>query len=410
MSTDLNKFHQYFVATCPTHIEPLLEKELKAIGVKSTKQVKGAVEFEAYNEKALEVVLRSRLASRVFRLLYSFDVENEHELYFKAKEIKWKAIMDVDQTFKIKTVLAHTSRFKNSLFLSLKVKDAIADWFVKDAGRRPDVEKSVPDCSFLVRIEPKKDSDKETVVIGIDLSGFSLNQRGYRTHQFEAPLKENLAAAIIDLIDQKPDEKLVDLMTGSGTLIFESLIKKYKLSPSYLKIKEYAEFQNLIWDFQNHQWFAKDKFLTTNFEKLIKEINQETIQAFQKMSQDKNVFIACDIDRRRINELDQILSKLELKHLVDLVCSDATLISLPQNQKYLLICNPPYGERMGEEEKLEELYHQLGEHFKTEFKGSRAFIFSGNFNLLKKVSLRTSKKYILHNGKIECRLAEYQLY
>lgn len=412
---DITKYKLEFFASCPTGLEEILQKEINDLGIDKTEITKGGVHIGCYNEQALQVLIYSRVASRVFRKLYGFSIRNEKDIFKKALKIKWKAVFGLEQTFKITTLQGTSpdgkrrSHFKSSIYLSQQLKDGIVDNFRNDTGERPSVYKEDPDISFLMRVNPDNDesSKRENVLILIDLCGTPLSHRGYRERGFIAPVRENVAAGILKILDKKPEEAFIDCMCGSGTFLIEQALIDRDIPPSFLKIEGYLDDER-EWSFQNHYWYEKDKLLKESFSKIIKE-------ALKKINDGDKVkakpIVGFDIVERNVDQLKKILIKYELDNFIRVKKADATDFT-PLEENSLIFCNPPYGERLEEEndEKLEKLYYDLGENFKNNCKNSRAYVFTGNLPLIKKISLRTSKKIQLYNGAIESRLVEYLLY
>lgn len=412
----MKKYRFEYFASCPTGVEELLTQEILELGAQSAKTVRGGVQFESFHEIALKVILYSRLASRVFKYLYAFEVNHEKDYYLEATDIKWKSLMDVNHTFRLTTIfgdLPHErEEFRNSQFANLKLKDAIVDYFRHHDGIRPSVAKDYPDVAFLARID--RGSEKPYLVtLMYDLCGDPLNQRGYRLAKTEAPLKENLAAAILKIVKWNPEEEgLLDAMCGSGTFTIEAALMAAKIPPSYLKVERYLKNTNFkMWTFQNYPWLTKDEHLQENFQILMKQITVETEQGLLWLKKHKGRIVGNDLSEMSLISARENLKKAKLDDVIELTHQNA-LDTHPITDKCLFICNPPYGERLeyGEEEKLKALYKGLGDHWKHAFKGHRAALFTGNLGMLKVVGLKTSKRHILHNGDIEGRVAEYSLY
>ncbi len=412
----MKKYRFEYFASCPAGIEELLTQEILDLGAKTAKAVRGGVQFESFHEIALKVILYSRLASRVFKYLYNFEVNNEKDYYLEATDIKWKSLMDVNNTFRLTTIfgdlLAEREEFRNSQFANLKLKDAIVDYFRHHEGIRPSVAKDYPDVAFLARIDRGVEKPYQ-VTLMYDLCGDPLNQRGYRLAKTEAPLKENLAAAILKIAKWNPEsEGLLDAMCGSGTITIEAALMAGNIPPSYLKVERYLKNNNFkLWTFQNYPWLTKDEHLMENFNQMLQDIMRQTEDGLARLSEMKGRIVGNDLSEMSLISARENLKKAKLEGLIELTHKDA-LTTKPVSEKCLFICNPPYGERLeyGEEEKLKALYKGLGDHWKHEFKGHRAALFTGNLEMLKVVGLKTAKRHILHNGDIECRLAEYDLY
>jgi putative N6-adenine-specific DNA methylase len=412
----MKKYRFEYFASCPMGLEELLSQEILSLGAKTTNPVRGGVQFEAFHEVALKVILHTRLASRVFKYLYTLDVLNEKDYYLEATEIKWKSLMSPSQTFRLTTIFAdlpgEREEFRNSQFANLKLKDAIVDYFRHFDGTRPSVEKEFPDITFLARVERGVEKPY-AVTLMYDLCGDPLNQRGYRIAKTEAPVKENVAAGLLKLINWNPEtEGLLDAMCGSGTIVIEAALMAGNIPPSYLKVERHLAGRGMkMWTFLNYPWFTEDKFLQENFQKLMEEVKAQTDVGMKKLQEMKGRICGSDIDGYSVGVSQDNVQKARLFSVIPIERKDA-LESVPPSEKSLFICNPPYGERLehDQEEKLKALYKGLGDHWKHQWKGHRAALFTGNLPMLKMVGLRTSKKTILWNGDIECRLAEYNLY
>ncbi|HXH76693.1 MAG TPA: THUMP domain-containing protein [Bacteriovoracaceae bacterium] len=412
----MKKYGYEYFASCPMGLEELLFQEIKGLGATTAQLVRGGVQFEAFHEIALKVILHTRLASRVYKYLYSFEAHNEKDYYLGATEIKWKTLMEVEQTFRLTTVFGDLPQeredFRNSQFANLKLKDAIVDYFRHFEGERPSVEKDHPDVAFLARVERGEEKPFK-ITLMLDLCGDPLNQRGYRISLTEAPLKENLAAALLMLAKWDPGtEGLLDATCGSGTIAIEAALIAGNIPPSFIRVERYLKNPNLRpWTFLNYPWLTKDAELMANFKLLMQEVTEATEKGIKKLAARKGEIVANDISDRAIFAARENLKEARLDGVIQLQQKDA-LETNPPTAKCLFICNPPYGERLehGEEEKLKALYKGLGDRWKQNFKGHRAVLFTGNLSMLKVVGLKSAKRHILFNGDIECRLAEYSLY
>ncbi|MBA2403563.1 MAG: hypothetical protein H0V66_02230 [Bdellovibrionales bacterium] len=412
----MKKYRFEYFASCPSGLEELLAKELADLGATTIVNVRGGVQFEGAHEVALKAILHSRIASRVFKFLYQFDVLNEQDYYLAATDIKWKSLMEVNHTFRLTTIFGdlpfEREEFRNSQFANLKLKDAIVDYFRHHEGIRPSVEKDFPDISFLARIDRGHDKPYMATIM-YDLCGDPLNQRGYRIAKTEAPVKENVAAGILKLVNWDPEtEDLIDGMCGSGTFVIEAALMAGGIAPSFIKVDRHLHGSGQKqWTFLNYPWLTQDKELMDTFKKLLQEISDSTSSGIEKLRNMKGRISGNDLSEFTLISARENLRKAKLDSVIQLTQIDARVLN-PNQNKTLFICNPPYGERLehGEEEKLKALYKGLGDHWKHNFKGHRAAIFTGNLPMLKVVGLKTSKKHILYNGDIECRVAEYNLY
>jgi 23S rRNA (guanine2445-N2)-methyltransferase / 23S rRNA (guanine2069-N7)-methyltransferase len=245
----MKKYRFEYFASCPMGVEELLTQEILGFGAKTAVAVRGGVQFEAFHEIALKTVLYSRLASRVFKYLFQFDVLNEKDYYLEASQIKWKSLMDVQHTFRCTTIFGdlpgEREEFRNSQFANLKLKDAIVDYFRHYEGERPSIDREIPDVAFLARIDRGVEKPYQ-VTLMYDLVGDPMNQRGYRVSDTPAPVKENLAAAILKTVKWDPtQEGLIDAMCGSGTFAIEAALMAANIPPSFLRVERYLKNSDL---------------------------------------------------------------------------------------------------------------------------------------------------------------------
>lgn len=417
----IDKLKNHFFASCPIGLEELLAQEVKKLETKNIEITNGGVSFESFPQVAIELILSSRIASKVYKKLFQFEIKTEKDLYYFSRDIKWKGVFDLDQTFKITTLQGRSkdgkkwSQFKSPIFLSQTLKDGIVDRFRKDCNdERPSIEKDQPDVSLLLRVEPNINiySKKEVCTILIDMCGRPMGNRGYKRGPSEAPLRENLAAGIIKLTGYNGKQNLIDPMTGSGTLISEALLIKGNIPPTFLQLKQFKKDDEFIcWNFQNHLWFKKDKFLLEHFDKLLDKYIEKVNNGFKKLDKLDSKVIARDINADAIKGAIENFKYAGLIKYIDLDIDDATSMVKPVGvNKGIIVVNPPYGERISNIEDAKKLYYEFGENLKNTFKNFSAFIFTGNRDLLKSISLRSDKKHILNNANLEARLVEYNLY
>lgn len=401
-----------FFASCPRGVEPLLEKEIRDLGITRVEIENGGIAFRCEPEEAIDVLLNSRCASRVFKEIQVYTIETEKDLYEHAKEKWWDKIFNLKQTFKINTLFDRETKehFNNSMIFSQILKDAIVDNFRDKYGERPSVDKENPDINLLLRVERKPRTNLFSARILVDMCGIPLSNRGYRESTLKAPLRENLAAAIIMTTDFDPEKDIfTDTMCGTGTLLIEAILIRAKIPPTYLRIREYIERKTPVFDFLKHPWFLADKKTLRIFEEKAQAIYNHTLAALNELQ--TRQFFGFDLTEKALEttriHLDNALID---QQIVTLNKRDATKITPMDNPPGIIICNPPYGERMGDEETLKSLYHDYGENLKKNFKGFRAYIFTSNPLLRKSISLGTSARYPFYNGSLECRLLKYDLY
>lgn len=401
-----------FFASCPREVEHLLEKEIRDLGITRIEVEKGGVAFKAEIEQALDVLLQSRVASRVFKELQVYTIASEKDLYARAKEKWWDKVFSVNQTFKINTLFDRETKenFSNSIIFSQLLKDAIADNFREKFGERPSVDTGRPDITFLLRVERKSGTDLYNARILVDMCGEPLSNRGYREESLKAPLRENLAAAIILTTDFDPEKDIfTDSMCGTGTLLIEAILMKAKVAPTYLKIRQFVEKKVPVFDFIKHPWFTVDRKAVRIFEEKAQAIYNHSLAALNELQ--SRQFFGFDITERAMETTRIHLHNAMIdQQIVTLNKRDATKITPMDDPPGIIICNPPYGERMGEEEELKAMYKAYGENLKHNFKGFRAYIFTSNPMLRKEISLGTKSRHTFFNGSLECRLLKYELY
>ena len=401
-----------FFASCPREVEHLLEKEIRDLGITRIEVEKGGVAFKAEIDQALDVLLQSRVASRVFKELQVYTISSEKDLYARAKEKWWDKVFSVNQTFKINTLFDRETKenFSNSIIFSQLLKDAIADNFREKFGERPSVDTGRPDITFLLRVERKAGTDLYNARILVDMCGEPLSNRGYREESLKAPLRENLAAAIILTTDFDPEKDIfTDSMCGTGTLLIEAILMKAKVAPTYLKIRQFIEKKIPVFDFIKHPWFTVDRKATRIFEEKAQAIYNHSLAALNELQ--SRQFFGFDITERAMETTRIHLHNAMIdQQIVTLNKRDATKITPMDDPPGVIICNPPYGERMGEEEDLKALYKEYGENLKHNFKGFRAYVFTSNPMLRKEISLGTKSRHTFYNGSLECRLLKYELY
>ncbi len=410
-----NESQSWYFASCPKGLTALLEKEVQRVGIKNYELRQGGISLNETDEmNILSLLLQTRVATRIYKEVHSFTIMDEDDLYHKALKKWWHKIFSTSQTFKIETVLdkAASKKFPNSMYLSLKLKDAIADEFVEETKTRPSVSKKGADINFLLRIEKHPNASKGfNAYCLLDLVGsFPLSNRGYRSEMHQAPLKENLAAGIVLSTDWNPEEDLfIDPMCGSGTLLIEALLIKGKIAPSYLKIKDILERKIPVYSFQKQLWFVRNKKLKSSFLNLCQKLWKQAQKGLDNLPLDQ--FFASDLSRKSLSLTEKSLEAALIDNeIVSIKKDKAENFLPPDDPPGIIICNPPYGKRLGNLEEIEELYHEFGENLKNNFKGFRAYVFTSNPELRKCISLQTKERISLYNGPLECRLLKYELY
>lgn len=400
--TITNPNETFYFASCPVGSEELLMKELNAQNIEG-KLSRGGVLFKATAPGAIEFALRSRLASRVHKEVGYFYIKNEKDIYKNAVKINWSEFIKPTNSFKISTLLDREANqfFKNSIYLSQLLKDALVDNQRQNFNQRSNVETVNADINFLQRIEMGKTD--YLVRIFSDLTGVSLDKRGYRDQKHRAPLRENLAAALVLSTSWNPEtEVFFDPMVGSGTILMEAIMIKAGISPSILNLRNNTRFS-----FTKQDWFLNSA--TANWyrefkEKLMKE-NNDAIAALKPGS-----FFANDIDANNIKiTVTHLRNLFGRADIVEFSAENFLTMKNPLPANGVILFNPPYGERLEVDEELNQFYHDIGEVLKNNYQGNTAYIFTLHGDLKKNIRLKTTKKIPFFNGDLDCRLFEYKL-
>lgn len=375
-----------FFVTCPRGLEGLLLDELKGLGAQSPRETLAGVSMQGDLELGYRVCLWSRLANRVLLVLDRFAVSDAQELYDGVARIDWSSHMLPEGSLAV-DFSGILPGVDNTHFGALKVKDAIVDGLRKPDGSRPSVDRANPDLRINVHCRSAE------AQLAIDLSGHSLHQRGYRLQQGAAPLKENLAAAILmragwpQLIEQQA--ALADPMCGSGTFLVEAAMMATDMAPN---------LQREHWGFS--QW---QQHRPTLWQRLHAEARQ---RADIGLAREPLWIRGYEADPRLLQPLRNNIQRAGLGNWVKVYQGElATFAPSPdKGQTGLIVCNPPYGERLGEAASLVYLYQKLGEVLREQCSGWQAAIFTGNPDLGKRMGIRSHKQYSLFNGALPCKL------
>ena len=374
-----NALH-YFFAPCPRGLAPALAEELAGLGAAHTEAGDAGVAFTGPFDLVYAANLHSRIASRILWRVARYPYANENDIYERAKEVRWRELFSAERTFKIETN-AHRSPVKSLDFVTLRVKDAIADHFRSAIGRRPSVAAREPDVRVHAFL------DEKMCTLYVDTSGEPLFKRGRRDHVGEAPLKKNLAAGILRLAGWRPGMALLDPMCGAGTFLSEAAEISLGWAPGRARpfgFEKLARFNSASWE---HALAAAARL-------------EKPAAALPIFGSD---LYGRSLDHARLN-----LREAGLEQAVTLKQVNLLELAAPA-PKGLLITNPPYGVRLGEKEKLAAFYPQLGDALKKRFPGWTAHIFSGDPELPKLIRLQASRRTVLYNGALECRLYEYRM-
>ena len=379
---------QAWLATCPKGLEQLLAQELQALGAESTRETVAAVHFDGPLELAYRACLWSRLANRVLMPLHQFSLDEADQLYQECNDIPWESHFSANETIAIDFI--GTSRLvDNTMYGSQRVKDAVVDRIRREEGERPNVDTKEPDIRIQVR------QHKGQVSVSLDLSGESLHRRGYRSGQGSAPIKENLAAALL-LRAGWPEmmakgAALLDPMCGSATLIIEGAMMAADIAPALLRER-----------YGFSAWKQHDQAL---WQTLIDEAEQRKQVGLDRLELDIRGY---DANPRVLEFATLNIEKAGLDEHIRLAHKPIDQFGRATAEYGLLITNPPYGERLGDLEGLRPIYAKLGAVLQKNFQGWKAGIFTGNLELGRETDLTPSKQYKLFNGTIPCKLLMFE--
>lgn len=369
-----------FTAKTMAGLEEVLSEELQQAGAQNIKKGIRSVSFSGTKETMYKANYQCRTALRILTPLASFRISKQQELYDKIFKIAWEDFFDVEQTFAIDGFV-HESVFTHSKFVAQRAKDAIADHFRKKFNKRPSVDPKEPDIRINVHIS------KNLVTVSLDSSGSSLHKRGYRTETGPAPLNEVLAAGLLKLSGWKADCDFYDPMCGSGTLLIEAAMFAQNIPSGYYRksfgFENWKDFDSDLWAKVRQE--ADAKRVTPEIKFYGSDVSAKVVDIAIQNAKNANLNQALSIKRRDFFKLE------------------------PSSEEGIIITNPPYDERM-EEDDINEFYTVIGDTLKNNFQGFTAWLLSGNLEALKNIGLRTSKRIILYNGPIESRFAKYEMY
>jgi len=379
-------------ASCPKGLESLLASELTSLGAGKTRETVAGVYVEGTLAFAYRACLWSRLANRVLLPLEKFDVSSADDLYRGVRSIPWETHLTPRQSIAV-DFIGTNDAIRHTKFGAQQVKDAIVDQLQDYFGDRPDVDLQNPDLRINVRLA------KDAVTVSLDMSGGSLHKRGYRVAMVPAPLKENLAAALL-LRAGWPEiaargGALIDPLCGSGTFLIEGAMMVADMAPGLIRER-----------FGFHGWAKHD-------DTLWQDIRQEALARCEAgLSREIPEIRGYDKDTRAVSAAQENIACAGLEKWVRVMAKPIEAFKKPTHRETgdgLIICNPPYGERWGEMEELKPLYQTLGEVAKRECPGWRMAVITGNAELAGELRLRADKKYQFFNGTIPSQLLLFQL-
>ncbi len=360
-------------------LEHILASEIRDLGGKNIKTGTRAVFFDGDRELMYRTNFQSRTALKVLHPFYEFFARNENELYREAYKIDWSILLSNNKTFAIDSVL-NSPYFNHSRYIALRVKDAIADQFRAKTGKRPSVNTDDPDIRVSIHISGEK------CTLLLDSSGESLHKRGYRDAASSAPLNEVLAAGIIILSGWDRKMPFIDPMCGSGTIPIEAAMMAYHIPPGIYR-KSFA-FE---------KWPDFDELL---FKKIYNQEHPEPIE--------RPLIIGSDKSYQSVAISKQNAKNAFLGKKIEFKVSSFEEMNPPEGPG-ILVTNPPYGERI-KQENLKAFHSVMGDVLKKNYREYTAWILSSNLEALKFTGLRAEKKIILFNGPLECRFVKFSIY
>lgn len=367
---------------CHPGLAPFVANEAKSLGFTVLEESMMHVACEGTLHDCMYLNLHLRTANRVLWEVGTFQLENPDGLYKGIKDVPWETFIPSDGYFSIHSFVKHDS-IRDTRFPNLKAKDAIVDRLKELTGRRPDSGNDFNQTVIYFFW------NKDLCEVYLDTSGETIAKHGYRSNPFKAPLSEPLAASIIQATEWNPSLPLINPMCGSGTLAIEAAMKAANIAPGMNR--QNFGFKHIL-GFDNEQW------------------KRMVASAKSKVNTKPNVtIIGSDRDFKAIKAARENAGEAGVAKWIQWEVCPFEETTMPEGPG-VVILNPEYGERMGEEAELEGTYKAIGDYFKQHCKGKKAYIFSGNLGLLKKVGLRTSEKWPFYNAKIDSRLVAYEMY
>jgi len=371
------------VITCHKWLAIALQSEVTALGYEVDTVGQTSVTITGTLKDCIRLNLHLRCGSQVMYSLKTFPCNSPDELYNQLVDFPWDEIMTPDGYFSVTSNVSH-STINNGMFANLKVKDAIVDYMRKKTNQRPSTGSELKGVVF--NLFWKYDSAE----IFIDTSGETLTKHGYRKQPGKAPMLEALAAATILTTSWDKQSPFINPMCGSGTLAIEAALIASNRFPGLLR-SEYAFMH--IKGYEPAFYNEQRKVLDT----LIVSIEKVTI-------------VASDISKQAIAIAKANAEMAGVAEYIDFQVCDFERTSIPKEPVGIVILNPEYGERLGDEAELEPVYARIGDFFKNQCQGYMGYIFTGNLSLAKKIRLKPKKKVEFFNATIDCRLFEYELY
>jgi putative N6-adenine-specific DNA methylase len=360
----------------------LAQAELTGLGATQIETAFLGCRFCADPQTLYRINYQSRLTSRILAPLADFPCQDRDDLYRGAKAIPWGRLFGVGQTFAVLASGPGNDQLRHSKFAALCLKDAVADQFRERTGQRPNVDKTRPDIWIHLHLESQR------ATISLDTSGGALHRRGFRREQTAAPMKETLAAAMVALSGWQGGRPLYDPMCGSGTLLCEALMAAGHIPAGYLR-QTFGFFR--LPDFDPLLWQQVKKNADTGMRSL-----------------SPGLVSGSDQEIRAVKAAQSNCRQLPGGGSVRLSCKPFEQIDKLEN--HVILCNPPYGIRLRQPGRLEDFYKTFGDFLKQRCRGSEAYLFFGNREMIKWIGLKPAWKKPMRNAGLDGRVVKYELY
>lgn len=372
----------HYFATVARGLEPIAAQELERLGAKEVRPDFTGVHFTGDTALLYRVNLWARTIFRVLVTLREFPCPDAQRLYQEVQKVEWQQYLKPHNTLAVNAT-GGNRQLNHTHFTALQVKNAIVDQQRRQFGQRSSVDTENPDLQINAHIYQNR------CILSLDSSGASLHRRGYRPAVGLAPLKETLAAALLDMAEWEPNMPFLDPLCGSGTLPLEASLKGLNIAPGLFR-KQFA-FEK--WrDFDEKLW-----------QQLLADAEKSSL------SELKAPIIGSDKDSEILQQAQINAEQCGVADQVQFTQAEFSQIEAPASSG-VIICNPPYGERLGDASELGDFYKLLGDVFKQRFKGWTAFIITGNKELAKRVGLKAARRIPVYNGSIPCTFLKYELY
>ena len=365
-------------------LEPVLAKELTQLGANNVQIGRRMVSFTGDKEMMYRANFSLHTAIKVLKPIYRFKAQSADDVYEEIKKIDWSQYLDNEHTFAVDSVV-FSEEFRHSKFVSYKVKDAIVDQFREKTGSRPNISVANPDLRLHIHIADVAPGKSECTLC-LDSSGESLHRRGYRQESVEAPLNEVLAAGMILMTGWQGETDFIDPMCGSGTLLVEAALIARNMAPGLFR-KEYA-FE---------KWPDFDAEL---FDHIYNDDSKER--------EFTHHIYGYDIDMKAVNTARLNVKAAGLTADITVEQQDFKDFTQPKD-KSIMVCNPPYGERISTPDLL-GTYRMIGERLKHQFLNNDAWILSYREECFEQIGLKPSIKIPVYNGSLECEFRKYQIF